>query len=429
MVTPADNQSSRRRDPDLPRRPRGLGGRSLADLTVATWTVSQVRAALRQHMEGDFHRSALLCDAARGDDRVKSDLRTRVMAVTGLPFRLDPSPAGDQRRAKAVAAELDARWAKLFPGSLVRQLLRAALLVGAAHGPCEWETSGGLWWPRVDPWHGQHLRHDPTRNVFETQSTAGPLDVVPGDGSWFLFEPEGSRGWMDASVRGLAVPYLIRTHGRRDWARFCEKHGLPITGAVVPEDADVGDKDDFFEDLRAMGSEGIVMLPKDRDGRGFGLEMIEPKNVGAWKSFEAILYHCDVSIAVELLGQASNAQEGGSYAKAAALNTLRQDLLEADAAALAEAIREQVLRPWAHFNYGDADLAPLPVWDATQPEDAKRLADTWQTTGTALVTWQTAAEKAGFEVDFEAAAARVGMPVRRAPKPTPAPVTDPSEEN
>ena len=412
------------RDPEIPRRPRVVSGRSPSDLTSTEWSVRQVRSALRLHVDGDFSRSALLADACRGDDRIKSDLRTRVFAVTGLPFRLDPSPTGDQRRAKAVAAELAAAWPRLFPAPLVRQVLRWGVLQGVSAARCEWTATGGRWWPSLEVWHPQHLRWQDHARRFDAQSDQGLLDATPGDGSWLLHQPDGDRGWMDASIRGLAIPYLLRGLSRRDWARFSEKHGLPITGAVVPETADTEDKDDFFSDLRALGSEGIVLLPRDKDGKGFGLEMIEPKNAQAWQGFEHVLYHCDVSIAVELLGQASNAQEGGSYAKAVALNTLRQDLLEADAAGIAETIRQQVLRPWAAFNFGDAELAPVPCWDATPPEDAKRKAETWQTSGAALATWQTAAAAHGFEVDFEAAAAQVGMPVRRATKPSPAAVPD-----
>jgi phage gp29-like protein len=415
------------RDPDIPRRPRVVRGRAPSDLTSTEWTVGQVRSALRLHVRGDFSRSALLADACRGDDRIKSDLRTRVYAVTGLPFRLDPSPTGDQRRAKAVAAELAARWPSICPASTVRQVLRWGVLQGVSAARVEWTADAGRWWPSLEVWHPQHLRWQDYARRFEAQSDQGLLPVEPGDGSWLLHQPEGDRGWMDASIRGLAIPYLLRGLSRRDWARFSEKHGLPITGAVGPEGASTDDKDDFFDDLRALGSEGIVMLPKDRDGKGFDLTMVEPKNFTAWQGFEHVLYHCDVSIAVELLGQASNAQEGGSYAKAVALAALRQDLLEADAAAIAETIHRHVLRPWAMFNYGDAELAPVPCWDATPPEDAKRKAETWQTSGAALATWQTAAAAHGFEVDFEAAAALVGMPVRRAPtpgRPPPAPPQD-----
>lgn len=407
-------------DADIPRRPRVIRGRSPSDLVSTEWSVGQVRSALRQHMDGDLSRSALLADAARGDDRIKADLRTRVFAVTGLPFRLDPSPTGDQRRAKAVAAELAAQWPSLFPAPLVRQVLRWGVMAGSGLARVEWVSSGGRWWPKPEVWHAQHLRWLDYDRRWSVQSDQGLLDPTPGDGTWLLHQPDGARGWVDASIRGLAIPYLLRGLSRRDWARFGEKHGLPITGAVVPETADTEDKDDFFDDLRALGSEGIVMLPRDKDGKGFALEMIEPKNAQAWQGFEHVLYHCDVSIAVELLGQASNAQEGGSYAKAVALNALRQDLLEADAAAIAETIRTQILRPWAVFNFGDADLAPLPIWDATPPADASALATTLQTAGNALAPWQTAAAAAGFDVDFEAIAQRFGVPLRRRVDPAPA---------
>lgn len=431
MVTTPDMTRRRDRDEDIPRRPRVIAGRALADLAVSTWTVGHVRSALRRHAEGDFYRSAQLCDALRGDDRIKSDLRTRVYAVTGLPFRLDPSPTGDQRRAKAVRDELAAAWPRLFPASLVRAVLRWGILEGIGYGAVDWTATGGRWWPSVELWHPQHLRWDEVTRSFSASSTVGPLDVVAGDGAWLRYEPEGDRGWLDASIRGLAIPFLLRGLSRRDWARFGEKHGLPITGAVVPEGADTEDKDDFFDDLRNLASEGIVMLPRDKDGKGFDIEMVEPKNFTAWQGFEHALLHCDVSIAVELLGQASNAQEGGSFAKAVALNTIKQDILEADAASIAETIRADVLRPWARFNFGDADLAPLPVWDATPPEDASKLATTLSTAGTALAGWQQAAAAQGLEVDVDALAQKLGMPLRKLTKPAPtqpAPPTDPPQD-
>lgn len=412
--------------PDIPRRPRLLGARSITDLSVSEWTIGATRAALRQHLDGDFHRSALLADAMRGDERIASDLRTRCMALTGLPFRIDPAPNGDGRRAKAVAAELAAVWSHICPASTARSLLRWAVFCGLSYAPVRWTSTGGRWWPTIEPWHLQHARYNAVTEHIEAQSTTGIETVTPGDGTWLLYEPEGPRSWVECAVRGLAIPYHLRKDSRKDWGRFNEKHGLPITGAVVPEEADKDDKDDFFADLRKLGSEGIVMLPKDREGRGFDLAMIEPKNVQGWKAFEGALYHCDVSIAVALLGQASNAQEGGSFAKATALDLIRQDLLEADAASLAETIRNQVLRPWAMFNFGDPDLAPVPVWDATPPEDATQAATTLATAGSALTSWQSAAAAQGFDVDMEALAQRFGVPLkRREPAPTTPPGTTP----
>lgn len=412
---------------DLPRRPRTLSARSLQDLTPGEWTVGSVRSALRLHVEGDLSRSALLADSIRGDDRIGADLRTRVMAVTGLPFRIDPSPTGDQRRALAVAKELAAAWPRICPASTVRAILRWAVMTQVMVGACAWDTDGGRWTPRIKVWHPQHARYESWREVVQVQTTEGMSDVTPGDGTWLLYQPEGDRSWMEAAVRGLAMPYLMRTFGRRDWNRWTEKHGLPIIGASVPEEADKDDKDGFFADLRKLGSEGLVLLPKDKEGRGFDIKMIEPANVQAWKGFEAALYHCDVSAAVALLGQASNAQEGGSYAKAQTLNLIRQDLLESDSLGLAEFLREQVVKPWAHFNFGDPDLAPLPVWDATPPEDAKRNAETRKTAGEALTLWEAAATRHGYELDFAEYARAHGVAVKKraAPPPIdPAPAED-----
>ena len=114
---------------DIPRRPRVIGSRAPTDLTADTWTIPQTRRALKLHLDGDFSRSALLADAMRGDERISADLRTRVMAVTGLPFRVDPSPAGDQRRAKMIAAELAAHPPPAHHGQLVasRELLEQTI--------------------------------------------------------------------------------------------------------------------------------------------------------------------------------------------------------------------------------------------------------------------------------------------------------------
>ena len=399
--------------PDIPRRPRVIGARRPHDLTVSDWSIAATRSALKLHLDGDFHRSALLADTMRGDDRIASDLRTRVHGITGLPFRLEASVTGDQRRAAAVRDELDAAWPRCFPGHVARDLLRPSAFLGVSYGAVTWTAERGRWWFQVDPWHGQHLRWDSTRETFQAQTRSGPMDVVAGSGEWLLHTPEGPRGWVDAAVRGLAIPYHLRTNGRLAWGRFNERHGLPILGAVVPENADKDDKDDFFADLRTMGAEGIVLLPKDENGKGFALEMIEPKNVAAYKSFDGVIYHCDVSIGVTFLGQAAHAQEGGSYAKATELGTMTDVVTTAEAKALGETVYSQLCRPWAMFNYGDAELAPRPVWDATPPEDASRLATTLSTAGTALSTWQEAAARQGYELDFEQIAKRFNVPLKR----------------
>jgi phage gp29-like protein len=394
---------------------------SWADVVDDRWTVARVRAALTEHVNGLFGSSALLVDAMLADDRIAADTRTRVLAVTGLPFRLEPSTKGDRRRSKAVAKDCEALWPSIAPASLLHDLLRWAILLGFAPAVCGWTTTARRWTPSAVLFHPQHVDLDTVAGSLRASTVAGLVPVVPGDGAWVLHAPDGARPWMGGAVRGLALPWLARQYARRDWSRFTEKHGLPIVGAIVPMESDKADKDQFYSDLRRLGSEGLVMLPRDREDRGFDLKYLEPGNVQASGSFKELIAHCDRAIAVALLGQANSADEGGSYAKATALDAIRLDLLESDARSLGETIYAQLLRPWAHYQYGDADLAPVPVWDPTPPTDTSALATTHKTAGEALAVWATAAASAGFTVDVEAMATRYGVPLKRAPEPPPAP--------
>jgi phage gp29-like protein len=391
------------------------------------WTVGKVRAALSSHITGFFADSARLVDAMLADDRVNADTRTRVFAVTGLPFRIEPARIGDQRRAKSIAADLETLWPHIAPQAVLHDLIRWSVLFGFSLASTSWETSARQWVPRLTFWHPQHatwLDYDRTLRV---QTMAGESIIAPGAGTWVLHAPDGARPWMEGAVRGLAIQWLARQYAMRDQSRDSEKYGLHVMGAVVPQESDKAEKEAFFSDLRRLGSEGLVMLPRDREGRGFDVKYLDP-GTPAWEGFERLIARCDRSIATRILGQNNTASaDGGSYAKAVALDAIRQDLLESDARSLAQTLYAQVLRPWAQYNFGDADLAPRPVWDATPPADTSSLATTHKTAGEAIASWSTAAASAGLVVDVETMAQTYGVPLRRAPTP-PAPVAPPAPE-
>ncbi len=399
--------------------------KSWADVVDDRWSVAMVRSALTEHVNGVFSSSSMLVDAMLADDRIAADTRTRVLAVTGLPFRLEASAIGDQRRAKAVVKDAERLWPRIAPVALLHDLMRWAILLGFAPAVCGWTTTARRWTPSAVLFHPEHVSLDTMSEGLRASTTKGLVPITPGDGAWILHAPDGARPWMGGAVRGLALPWLARQYARRDWSRFSEKHGLPIVGAIVPMESDKADKDQFYADLRRLGSEGLVMLPRDREDRGFDVKYLEPGNVQASNAFRDLIASCDRAIAVALLGQANTADEGGSFAKATALNAIRLDLLEADARALGQTIYAQLLRPWAHYQYGDADLAPVPVWDPTPPADTSALATTHKTAGEALGAWTKAAAASGLTVDVEAMAERYGVPLKRAPEPPPAPAVEP----
>jgi phage gp29-like protein len=353
--------------------------------TFSVWdSVQLVQAALTDLENGLFLNASILCDAMGRDDRITATLSARINGLLALP--LDFTPGIDNAKGKKVAEDLKACWGQIFPEGELSQLLKWGRLAGAAPGELTWsnvkapgEGSGKRWLPKLKVWHPQFLswRWD-WRDFSINTATEGIQRVETGRGRWTLYTPSGRYpAWQSALVRGLAIPFLIRWWAYRDWARYSEKHGLPIFKAMVPKNADRDIKERFFNSLAALGNENTVKLEQGSKEEGqFDIGLLEP-TANTWEAFKGLIEQCDSSIAILLLGQNLTTEvKGGSLASAKVHERVRGDFLAADAGSLATFIREEVLKPWAAFNYGDPELAPTPKWAIDPPEDTQKTAAT-----------------------------------------------------
>src|SRR5678815_3054838 len=55
-----------------------------------TWTVGQIRSAIRNHLDGDFSGSAKLADGMMQDDELPGSLEKRVNAIIQSDWSLRP---------------------------------------------------------------------------------------------------------------------------------------------------------------------------------------------------------------------------------------------------------------------------------------------------------------------------------------------------
>lgn len=391
----------------------------------STWTVAMVRQALDDHERGIMRDSAQMVDAMGRDDRVSSVLSTLTSGVVGLPFSV--VPASRSRAAARVARVVDAAWYEMAPESEVRALLHWSRTLGV--GVAQVVTdAGGL--PRLRSWHPQHIemRH-PGRIVAYT--TRGEVDVVPGRG-WVVHMPYGPRSWMRGSVRAIAIPWLIRQFSIRDWARHNEVHAMPIRKAIVPSDASPSDTRAFYRSIRSLGSETTIKLPRDADGRGFDLQLLEAEHP-AHETFERLIAACNVSISVEVLGQSLRSEvQGGSYVSDRVHERIRIDYLEAEAESLTTTLHQQLVRPWVEREVGDASLAPWPVWDAEPIADHRAEAQTLESVGRALAALDPVLRASGRALDLDHLAETYGLRLVEVPVAQPAPVqsepAQPAEE-
>ena len=364
----------------------------------ASWTVAGVRCALSQHEQGQFSSSSKLVDALGRDDRLSAVIATRMAGLFGRDFSVDPADGEEADDAgKAIAEDVEERWFHMFPEATLIELWTWRLLMGFAIGELRWVYAKDAWVPTLHAWHPQFVYHDDERECYVVQTQQGPIDVPQngGDGKWIVFG-RGARPWMNGLVRCLAVPWLVAQFALRDWARYSERHGMPIVKAMVPSRSDEDDKAAFIEDIKTMSTETTVQLPTGifEDGSGFDLELLEATD-RSWQGFQGLLSQIYDTYAISLTGNNLTTMiSGGSYAAAKEGGAVRNDYAEADGAELSTQIREQGVKPFVLFNHASGeDRIPWPKWHTSPPEDLKLNAETMKALGEALGALKTGGAK------------------------------------
>lgn len=396
------------------------------------WTPTSVQAAIDAHEVGNFSESAQLATAMGRDDRMSACLKTRLNAITGangIDFAIVPPDGGTEELAKRV----ELWWPNVMTDAVQRALASDTIMMGVAIGRVHWEIRAKEWLPvRVEHWHLSGARFDTDLQRYVVAHQGGEEVIEPGDPNWLVIEPGGQQSWMCGAVRALGMAYVMRQWNWRDWARFNERHGLPILVLKEPSGMDKDVKDGFFASVRRMGSTGILRLPTDTNGEGYDAQMLEAKDNG-FDTFDKFKDALNVAIAVCLLGQNLTTEvSGGSFAAAKVANMVRSDYLIADTEVLSSAERDGIIKPWGRYNVAgwDDDKAPWPYWDCEPAEDLTASAGTFETLGKALT--QLKANK--VPVDIELMAERFNIPLVEGAKlpdfteDAPAPVAVPPEQ-
>jgi phage gp29-like protein len=361
--------------------------RPAEELPVYSWSewdsVQLVKAALRDLELGLFDQSSQVVDAMGRDDRISGCLLTRVEALPALPFCMQPAPGQPEAKAKKVAEAAQELFETMCPNAELLKLQHWGVMQGIGLAQNLWErapgnVTGKQWIPRLKVWHPRMLYYRLDAEELIVHTRDGDRVVESGDGEWVVYAPYGlHRGWMYGKIRSLYVPWLVRQWGWRDWARHSEVHGMPIRKAITPTSADEKDKQRFLKEVARLGSENVIRLPKALDGTQFDLELLEAAADGHLV-FKELLAQADSSVAIALLGQNLTTEvKAGSFAAAQVHQNIRSDILRGDAQNLGLMLREQVLKPWARFNFGDAELAPTPTWSTDPPRTRARWGPRW----------------------------------------------------
>lgn len=384
----------------------------------SAWRLGEIERALRAHEDGMFWESAALAESLGRIGRIAGCLETRASAIVargcGATFRIEtPKGFEEDALAKKLVTDLDAFWWETSPDWVVKSIMRDYVMMGLAYGRLDWDVVDDKWIPRMRPWHMQHLSYDESRRKYVVNTRQGQIAIEDDDPNWYLFEPNGPRSWMFGAVRALSDLALYRNDAFRDWARFCERHGLPILAIEEPEEASKKDKDKFAHKVAHVGAGGILRLPRrsdDPEKGGYDVKFVEPKNAQAWQTFKEFINALVDDMTIRIKGNnLTTSVDGGSFAAANVHQQVDSMLLSNDTNGYTTFVRYRVIVVWATLNYEGfrKAMAPWAIYDASPPQDITKKASAMASVATTVSTLL----KDGVRLDVDATLAEFGVKV------------------
>jgi len=170
--------------------------------------------------------------------------------------------------------------------------------------------------------------------------------------------------------RCCALPVMLRSWSRKNWAAFAEIAGQPIRVGEYPSSFDANAKDEFEAALEAMGVSAYAMIPA-----GAKITIQESSKGGrGTTAHEALLDAMAEEITIAILGQTLTTSAGdlGSQALGKVHDKVRGDIRENDAELLCETIRRDLVTPYVIWNWGRADLVPHVTPESGDESDREK---------------------------------------------------------
>jgi hypothetical protein len=183
-----------------------------------------------------------------------------------------------------------------------------------------------------------------------------------------------SCGAKDGNPYGLGLgtrlfwPVLFKRQDITFWLTFVDKFASPTAKGTYPSGTTPEDKAKLLGSLSALSQETGIIVPE-----GMSIELIEAARSGSIDSYERLARYMDEQISECVLGETGSTNQsngGGSRARDEVGNSVRLELVKADADLLSATLNSTLIKWISQLN--DATATPPKVWrDCGEPEDLK----------------------------------------------------------
>ena len=382
------------------------GNIQLRPHTQTRWYIDDIETATLECDQGRLKTAAQLMRAANSDGVVMGLMSTRTAGLVRLPKRW----RGD---AKIVAAltggELRARsvFSEMCPDSELALLAADGDELGVAVG--QMLAVEGRSHKRLCRLEPEFLVFNWAENQWYYQSVGGMLPITPGDGTWVLHVPGGAMApWNHGLWRALGRAYIRKDHAALSKDNWEAKLAHPARVATAPLGASNEQSQGWFQKVMAWGINTVFGLTP-----GYDVKLLESNGQGA-DSFRETIAEQNREIMILIAGQTVTTDGGTGFANADIHKSIRSDIIETTAGALAYTVNTQILPAWTVTEFGeDALLAGGVVieWDVTPPKDRNSEATSLVTTANAITLLTEALAPHGLTPDVGALCDRFAVPV------------------
>lgn len=306
------------------------------------------------------------------DPHLFSQLQTRKNAVCGLDWEIIAYSEDSKDKEIAEFVKDTIKNIKDFDSSLLDLL--DAIGKGVSFLEIKWKLSNGyLKVENLKYIHPKHIYWEDEKLKIITKGNLSGMYVNEVQENKLIIHRYKARSGHESRaglLRVVAWMYLFKNYTLKDWVTFIEKYGMPILLGEYDESSSEEDKGALMEALINIGTDSAGII-----SRNTKVNVIDNDKKSSADIFENMARFCDEQISKAILGQTLTSDSGGSYAQAKTHNEVRRDLTSADCKALANTIKEYLIKPIVGLNFGEECNIPDFVFDFEEAEDLLKTAE------------------------------------------------------
>ncbi len=243
----------------------------------------------------------------------------------------------------------------------------------------------------------EFLRYYWNTNQWKYISNATLLDVVPGDGNWVLhFQGPRIAPWQSAKWHALGRSWVRKDSIQRLKTNWAFKLANAARVAVSPRGSTKELRQNFFRQVASWGINTVFAV-----NEGWDVKLIESNGRG-WEGFDSSIEQENQAFMIGLCGQLVSVTGGTGFSSEDLYASVRQDLIRDCSTPLAYTISTQVLPAYTFDNYPEEfEDSPAFDYEVKKPSDLTAEAAIYTALGAGLDALQSAAAKAGLEINVK----------------------------